>query len=294
MVCNHVTWLCIRQHQVVTSRNKLIRSDQWLTRSLSQHEDPILSAGGGLQVRGVLVSLMEEGLPVSAISPKSSPLSSLPTEATVPLPLPVPEWSDRPRLARSSIARSDENSSFPFTAPSPSSPTRHAFQLPSLSALDFQSDTLTLPALRDVPGSSTSSTSTDSQHRVSWSTGSSRPSLEAVTTPYPVSSWTDQPRTSGSSSRPPTSNVSLQSPFADPAQHNSSLDSFYGSPATEARRLLPRASTHSRVLVGSLTSVCQRLMGPDGKMGLFFFAHDLGIRTEGSFTLQFTLTNLAS
>lgn len=54
------------------------------------------------------------------------------------------------------------------------------------------------------------------------------------------------------------------------------------------------APNYSRVLVGSVSTVCQRLQDEDGKMGLFFFAHDLGIRTEGTFTLRFSLTNLAS
>jgi hypothetical protein len=51
---------------------------------------------------------------------------------------------------------------------------------------------------------------------------------------------------------------------------------------------------HSRVLVGSTTAICQRLFDEDGKLGLFFFAHDLGVRTEGVFTLKFALTDLAS
>lgn len=53
-------------------------------------------------------------------------------------------------------------------------------------------------------------------------------------------------------------------------------------------------ATYSRVLVGSLCSTCQRLQDAQGRSGLFFFAHDLGVRTEGTFTLRFSLTNLAS
>jgi hypothetical protein len=50
----------------------------------------------------------------------------------------------------------------------------------------------------------------------------------------------------------------------------------------------------SRVLVGSLCTACQRLQDENGQTGLFFFAHDLGVRTEGTFTLKFTLTDLTS
>lgn len=53
-------------------------------------------------------------------------------------------------------------------------------------------------------------------------------------------------------------------------------------------------SPHSRVLVGSLTSICQRLKDENDQLGLFFFAHDLGIRTEGVFSLKFSLVNLTS
>jgi hypothetical protein len=37
-----------------------------------------------------------------------------------------------------------------------------------------------------------------------------------------------------------------------------------------------------------------RLQDEHGEQGLFFFAHDLGIRTEGQFRLKFSLTNIAS
>ena len=50
----------------------------------------------------------------------------------------------------------------------------------------------------------------------------------------------------------------------------------------------------SRVLVGSLCSVCQRLQDADGDLGLFFFAHDLGVRTEGEFVLKFSVADLSS
>jgi hypothetical protein len=48
------------------------------------------------------------------------------------------------------------------------------------------------------------------------------------------------------------------------------------------------------VLVGSLCTVCQKLQDEHGRPGLFFFTHDLGVRTEGTFRLKFSLANLSS
>lgn len=53
-------------------------------------------------------------------------------------------------------------------------------------------------------------------------------------------------------------------------------------------------ANYSRVLVGSLCATCQRLQDDKGQVGLFFFAHDLGVRTEGTFRLRFSLTDLTS
>lgn len=53
-------------------------------------------------------------------------------------------------------------------------------------------------------------------------------------------------------------------------------------------------SNFSRVLVGSVVAMCQRLTDEDGNEGLFFFTHDLAVRTEGSFRLKFSVTNLRS
>lgn len=53
-------------------------------------------------------------------------------------------------------------------------------------------------------------------------------------------------------------------------------------------------ASYSRVLVGSLCATCLRLQDEDGQQGLFFFAHDLGVRTEGTFRLKFSLANIAS
>jgi hypothetical protein len=63
---------------------------------------------------------------------------------------------------------------------------------------------------------------------------------------------------------------------------------------SNASHLSGQQAHYSRVLVGSLCTACQRLQDDKGEMGLFFFAHDLGVRTEGVFSLKFTLTDLTS
>ena len=228
----------------------------------------------------------------------------------VPAPLPIPEWSGRPSVLRTSsfvgqFQDSHPSPARPVTAPSlaPRSSSSHpgssrrpsSSRLPSLSTLGSQPDStrLTLPAFNDTRGS-ISSTSSQPRDRLSWSTTSSRPSFEAVTTPRPLTGTSDRPE----SRRASVATGIFQSPFSISAS-----ESYYpssvpmnGYPPTSdmPRSPLHKTSNYSRVLVGSLTSTCQRLLDPDGKPGLFFFAHDLGIRTEGLFTLKFTLTNLAS
>ncbi|WVW80016.1 hypothetical protein I302_101989 [Kwoniella bestiolae CBS 10118] len=54
------------------------------------------------------------------------------------------------------------------------------------------------------------------------------------------------------------------------------------------------AAQYSRVLVGKVTAVCHKLQDEEDKPGLYFFAADLGIRTEGTFTLRMTMTDIAS
>jgi len=214
----------------------------------------------------------------------------------MPQHLPVPSWAERRDSASSLAVREgflDPGPSRPVTAPSHiSQPRRSSSQLPSWSALDQPDQSrLTLPAFRDGRASISSITSSSHHetHRVSWSTTSSRPSFEAITTPRPTSSpWIDR----SSDARRPSMAGSLYSPFSE--RHPSSDSSYFPTTPEPPRSPLSRTSNHSRVLVGSLTSVCQRLLGPDGTMGLFFFAHDLGVRTEGTFTLKFTLTNLTS
>jgi hypothetical protein len=53
-------------------------------------------------------------------------------------------------------------------------------------------------------------------------------------------------------------------------------------------------ATFSRVLVGSVCAMCQRLKDEDGQEGLFFFTPDLAVRTEGVFRLKFSISDLSS
>ena len=126
----------------------------------------------------------------------------------------------------------------------------------------------------------------------------------------PQSAWSERPRTSGyaSTSRPTTSDEGSisgrggRSPQLEPStpvhEQNfyASSESSFGYPRTpdHSRPDFPTSpGKYSRVLVGSLYSVCQRLQDQHGQQGLFFFAHDLGVRTEGIFTLRFNLMSLA-
>ncbi|KLT41951.1 hypothetical protein CC85DRAFT_103035 [Cutaneotrichosporon oleaginosum] len=102
--------------------------------------------------------------------------------------------------------------------------------------------------------------------------------------------------------RPWSSHGSLYTHAPSPVTQQSSLP-LTASPVSTPSQLYPetpypeRLSTtsyYSRVLVGSMGAVCQRLKDLNGDPGLFFFAHDLGIRTEGTFSLRFTLVDLTS
>ncbi|WWC60167.1 uncharacterized protein I303_102732 [Kwoniella dejecticola CBS 10117] len=67
----------------------------------------------------------------------------------------------------------------------------------------------------------------------------------------------------------------------------------------ERSRYLPTTSAqpaaqYSRVLVGKVTATCHKLQDEEDKPGLYFFAADLGIRTEGTFTLRMMMTDITS
>lgn len=118
---------------------------------------------------------------------------------------------------------------------------------------------------------------------------------------YPPYHW-ERPSTSGGGGV--GSHVTFD-PHSRDREHERDGDrdqqrSLYLSPRQTHQHRLSNASSviappnYSRVLVGSLCAVCQRLQDQDGQTGLFFFAHDLGVRTEGTFSLKFTLTDLTS
>ncbi|WWD16627.1 hypothetical protein CI109_101056 [Kwoniella shandongensis] len=190
---------------------------------------------------------------------------------------------------------------------------------------------LTLPALQQQqqqrPGSSSSlwnrprtSHSTDlSTAPTEYSFGrpySSSGSSWYATTDHggkdrPSSGWSDaRPWSSGLVSHRPTSSGEIAlSPYAPqlnrmPDQFGVSYPSplvgpdIYPSSSWEAERSRyasgQAAAQYSRVLVGKVTAVCHKLQDADGRSGLFFFAADLGIRTEGTFTLRMAMTDLSS
>ena len=224
----------------------------------------------------------------------------------MPNPLPVPSptitgWTPpsppRPQAARtqSYIGRhhpQPPEPSRPFTAPSSQSTRRTPPRLPSLASITEQqessrpgSSSLTLPAMRDTrdmpmtPGLSTSPN--EYYRRQGSNIRSSSSYSERIRFPA-------RPSTSAESS------ISIASPTGN---YYTSSESSFGVPQTpeQPRLTLPHATTnYSRVLVGSLCSTCQLLHDETGRQGLFFFAHDLGVRTEGTFTLRFTLVNLTA
>lgn len=122
--------------------------------------------------------------------------------------------------------------------------------------------------------------------------GSDRPPSSSYDRPFggyekPTAYSWDRPTTAGS-------HVAFDMADKDP-------NPVYYSPQAPIHARLSNASSfpvqqahYSRVLVGSLCTACQRLQDDKGEMGLFFFAHDLGVRTEGIFSLKFTLTDLTS
>ncbi|TXT04249.1 hypothetical protein VHUM_04247 [Vanrija humicola] len=139
---------------------------------------------------------------------------------------------------------------------------------------------------------------------------------------YPGSADSGRPHTatySGDWDRMyPGGSVASSRPWSSAGETDRRQSSFYGhgrpsvtpqpsmpltaSPVGTSASLYPEAyaeratptSHYSRVLVGSMGAVCQRLKGLNGDYGLFFFAHDLGIRTEGTFSLRFTLVDITT
>ncbi|KAF7730726.1 hypothetical protein EC973_001675 [Apophysomyces ossiformis] len=62
----------------------------------------------------------------------------------------------------------------------------------------------------------------------------------------------------------------------------------------EERNIISNPPKCTRVLMGSLVSSPSLLKNPDGEQGLYFAFPDLSIRTEGVYTLRFSLMKLTS
>ncbi|CAO3683290.1 unnamed protein product [Umbelopsis ramanniana] len=62
----------------------------------------------------------------------------------------------------------------------------------------------------------------------------------------------------------------------------------------EERNIISNPPKCTRVLMGSLVSSPSLLKNPQGKQGLYFAFPDLSIRTEGRYTLKFSLIKLTS
>ncbi|KAI8882454.1 hypothetical protein K501DRAFT_323971 [Backusella circina FSU 941] len=62
----------------------------------------------------------------------------------------------------------------------------------------------------------------------------------------------------------------------------------------EERNIISNPPKCTRVLMGSLVSSPSLLKNPQGKQGLYFAFPDLSIRTEGQYTLRFSLIKLVS
>ncbi len=234
----------------------------------------------------------------------------------------------RPQLPEPARPLTAPSLSLPLRSPRRDSPARPSRNLPPLASITERreetsswpsSSGLTLPAIQDPTRSPTaasgpSRTSSASQTGPDYATvrsgsqstwhASSMSSAASSDTPA-LSAYTDRPRAADQvvTGRPSTSsegsNLFPQAPppLRREQTYYASSESSFGYPRTpeQPRLNLPAApANYSRVLVGSLCSICQHLQDEDGQQGLFFFAHDLGVRTEGTFTLRFTLVNLTS
>lgn len=62
---------------------------------------------------------------------------------------------------------------------------------------------------------------------------------------------------------------------------------------SEERNIISNPPKCTRVLMGSLVSSPSLLKNPEGEQGLYFAFPDLSIRTEGRYTLRFSLMKLA-
>ncbi|ORX55101.1 hypothetical protein DM01DRAFT_1335395 [Hesseltinella vesiculosa] len=69
---------------------------------------------------------------------------------------------------------------------------------------------------------------------------------------------------------------------------------LWSADRTEERNIISNPPKCTRVLMGSLVSSPSLLKNPEGEQGLYFAFPDLSIRTEGRYTLRFSLMKLIS
>ncbi|ORZ10743.1 velvet factor-domain-containing protein [Absidia repens] len=69
---------------------------------------------------------------------------------------------------------------------------------------------------------------------------------------------------------------------------------LWSADRNEERNIISNPPKCTRVLMGSLVSSPSLLKNPDGEQGLYFAFPDLSIRTEGRYTLRFSLMKLVS
>lgn len=68
---------------------------------------------------------------------------------------------------------------------------------------------------------------------------------------------------------------------------------LWSADRVEERNIISNPPKCTRVLMGSLVSSPSLLKDPSGEQGLYFAFPDLSIRTEGRYTLRFSLMKLA-
>lgn len=69
---------------------------------------------------------------------------------------------------------------------------------------------------------------------------------------------------------------------------------LWSADGQEERNIISNPPKCTRVLMGSLVSSPSLLKNPEGDQGLYFAFPDLSIRTEGQYTLRFSLIKLVS
>ncbi|WVR03925.1 hypothetical protein IAU60_000924 [Kwoniella sp. DSM 27419] len=261
--------------------------------------------------------------------PTSRPLPP-PFSRTTSYTRPQVEHDPEPPRPKTAPSRPANN---PPSSSAAGDTTPKAYALPSLASIaeDRPPAALTLPAMHARsqqlrPGSSSHSHGRPKSFQQlegqssDYSAGLRPYSSSSSMYDRPSSGWSDaRPWSSGvSSNRPSSSGEDLRSPMSAHFGHSIRMTdpSFPPTPGVDpvpsafphqgnyvsntweenkARYLTSQpAAQYSRVLVGKVTAVCHKLKDEHDELGLYFFAADLGIRTEGTFTLRMVVTDIAS